>query len=316
MAINDITREDAKALLDEQKFSDIIKPELTGSAALASFRNVTMSKKVARMPVLAALPSAKWVSESATDPTGVKPTTKLSWKDKELIAEEMACIVPIHENLIADSDYPIFDEIRPLVSQEFGRLLDQAVFFGTNKPTTWTDPGLVPGAVAAENVVQATGDWFDDFNNTFAKVENDDFDVNSIFTGKFMRANLRGLTNKNGTPIYLDNVRGDGATPSIFGENLYYTANRLWNREAAHALVGDASSVIIGIREDVQVKLLTEATLGTGADQLNLAERDMVALRFKFRVAYATAYSTLNAPDQAKAFPFAVLAPAAPGVGG
>lgn len=40
---------------------------------------------------------------------------------------------------------------------------------------------------------------------------------------------------------------------------------------------------------------------------INLAERDMVALRFNFRVAFATAYST--AGGQVTDYPFAVITP-------
>ena len=76
----------------------------------------------------------------------------------------------------------------------------------------------------------------------------------------------------------------------------------------ATALVGDASKVVIGIREDVQVKLLTEATVGG----INLAEKDMVALRFKFRVAFATAYSTARVGGAVTDYPFAIIAPTDP----
>lgn len=302
----DISRADALALLAEQEIKEIIKPGVAGSAALDSFRTIPMSKGTARMPVLSALPTAGWVSESATAPAGVKPTTKVEWENKELIAEELAVIVPVHENLLDDTDYDIWGEVSPLVRAEFGRLLDLAVFFGTGKPATWTDPALVPGAIAAGNVVEAgTGrDLAEDFNQAFGLVEDDEFDVNAAFTGRFLRTSLRGLRDDTGQPIYLDALRSDGGTASIYGQDLHYVGNRAWNREAATALVGDASKAVLGIRQDVQVKLLTEATVGG----INLAERDMVALRFKFRVAFATAFST--AGGGATDYPFAVITPA------
>lgn len=301
----DITRADALALLAEQEIKEIIKPGVAGSAALDSFRTIPMSKGTARMPVLSALPTAGWVSESATAPAGVKPTSKVEWSNKELIAEELAVIVPVHENIIDDADYDIWGEVSPLVRAEFGRLLDLAVFFGVGKPTTWTDPALVPGAIAAGNVVAAgTGvDLAEDFNLAFAEVEDDGFDVNSAYTGRFLRSRLRGLRNTNGDPIYLDALRSDGSAASIYGQDLRYVGNQAWDRDAAVALVGDSSKAVLGIRQYVQVKLLTEATVGG----INLAERDMVALRFKFRVAFATAFST--AGGEATDYPFAVITP-------
>lgn len=303
----DISRADALALLARQDINEIIKPESNASAALASFRTVRMTAGTASMPVLAALPTAGWVNESATDASGVKPTSKVSWVNKNLVAEELAVIVPVHENLLADSKFDVWSEIRPLVVDEFGRLLDLAVFQGVGKPATWTDPALIPGAIAAGNVVvEGEGvDLAEDFNLAFAEVEDDEFDVNSAFTGRFLRSQLRGLRDANNNPIYLDGVRGDNNTSSIYGQDLHYVANRAWDREEALALVGDSSKVVLGIREDVQVKLLTEATVGG----INLAERDMVALRFKFRVAFATAFST--AGGEATDYPFAVITPAA-----
>lgn len=305
----DINRSDALALLAKQDINDIIKPATAASAALQAFRQVRMTAGTVTMPVLAALPTAGWVGESSSAPEGVKPTTKVNWTSKNLVAEELAVIVPIHENVLADSKFDIWGEVRPLVAAEFGRLLDLAIFQGVGKPATWTDPALIPGAIAAGNeVVEGTGiDLAEDFNLAFGEVENDEFDVNSAFTGRFMRTALRGLRDANDQPIYLDNVRGDNNTSSIYGQNLHYVGNRSWDSDQALALVGDASKVVLGIREDIQVKLLDQATLGTGENQINLAERDMLALRFKFRVAYATAFST--AAGEAGDYPFAVITP-------
>lgn len=309
----DITRADALALLATQDINEIIQDATVESAALRSFRTIRMSAGVARMPVLSALPTAGFVGESATASSGVKPTSKVEWERKELIAEEIAVIVPVHENVIDDSNFDIWGEVRPLVSQEFGRVLDGAVFWGTNKPTTWTDPALVPGAIAAGNAVEETTDLVDDINNTFAEVEDDGFDVNAAYTGRFLRSRLRGLRDTTGQPIYLDNVRSDGSTPSIFGQDLFYVTNGTWDRDVASLLVGDRSKAILGIRQDVQVKLLTEATVGG----INLAERDMVALRFKFRVAFATAWgASAERQGVTNPYPFAVLTPAAEEEGG
>lgn len=309
----EITKADALALLARQDINEIVKPDTAQSAALASFRAIRMSAGVARMPVLSALPTAGFVTDNGSgNPTPAsesKTTSKVSWLNKELIAEEIAVIVPVHENILNDSQFDIWAEVRPLVAQEFGRVLDAAVFFGVNKPTSWVDPALVPGAIAAGNdVAEGTGvDLADDFNLAFAEVEDDEFDVNVAFTARFLRSQLRGLRDEGGQPIYVDGLRSDGNTSSVYGQDLFYIGNRSWDRTKAIALVGDRSKAVLGIREDVQVKLLDQATLGTGVNQINLAERDMVALRFKFRVAFASAYST--AGGEANDYPFAVITP-------
>ncbi len=304
----DIARDDALALLARQDINEIIKGGTQTSAALASFRTIQMTAGTARMPVLSALPTAGWVTESATETSGVKPTSEVKWDSKELIAEELAVIIPVHENVLDDSNFDIWGEVRPLVAQEFGRLLDLAVFFGEGKPATWKDPALVPGAIAAGNTFTAGSgtpkDLAEDLNQTFGKVEEDGFDVNAVYTGRFLKPQLRGLRDSNGQPIYLTAIREDGATESVYGERLHYVENGSWKRDVASALVGDTSNAILGIRQDVQVKLLDQATVGG----INLAERDMVALRFKFRVGYAVANPIQVGVENG--FPFAALVPA------
>ena len=298
----DISKAEALALLAEQDIDEIINPKTSQSAALQSFHSVKMTAGTAKMPVLAALPTAGWVTDTGAS-TDTKPTSKMSWRDKNLVAEEIAVIVPIHENTLADSKFDIWGQVRPLVVAEFGRVLDLAIFQGVNKPASWTDAALIPGAIAAGNTLEATADVAEDFNDAFALVENDEFDVNAVYTGRFMRSQLRGLRDSQNRPVYLDALRSDGDTSSIYGQDLFYVTNRSWNRNQAIALVGDRDAVTLGIREDVQVKLLDQATVGG----INLAERDMVAMRFKFRVAYATAYSTAGMAENA--YPFSVITP-------
>lgn len=298
----DISKAEALALLAEQDIDEIINPKTSQSAALQSFHSVKMTAGTAKMPVLAALPTAGWVTDTGAS-TDTKPTSKMSWKDKNLVAEEIAVIVPIHENTLADSKFDIWGQVRPLVVAEFGRVLDLAIFQGVNKPASWTDKALIPGAIAAGNTLEATADVAEDFNDAFSLVENDEFDVNAVYTGRFMRSQLRGLRDSQNRPVYLDALRSDGDTSSIYGQDLFYVTNRSWNRNQAIALVGDRDAVTLGIREDVQVKLLDQATVGG----INLAERDMVAMRFKFRVAYATAYSTAGMAENA--YPFSVITP-------
>ncbi|MCT2042614.1 phage major capsid protein [Pseudoclavibacter alba] len=312
-----IERTDALALLARQDINEIVKGSAKTSAALSSFRTITMSAGTARMPVLAALPTAGWVSESTTDKAGLKPVSEVAWDSKELIAEELAVIVPVHENVLADSAFDIWGEVKPLVVEQFGAILDAAVLFGTNKPASWVDPALVPGAIAAGNTFAAGSgtvkDLAEDINAAMGLVEEDGFDVTAAYSHRGLKARLRGLRDANGQPIYLHEIRADGVTSSIYGVDMHFVENGSWNKAAATALVGDASKAILGIRQDVTVKLLDQATLERAdGTLLHLAQRDMVALRFVFRVGYAVA-NPIQAgnTDIAKQFPFAVVTPAA-----
>lgn len=303
----DITRADAQALLKEASVGDIIQEATQESAALSTFRTIRMPAKQHRMPVLSALPDASFVGESATDDEGVKPQTKVNWENKYITAEELAVIVPIHENVIADQEFDIWGEVRPLVAEAFGRKLDQAVFYGTDKPATWTDDALVPGAIAAGSTVAAgTGeDLGADFNAAFGLVEDNGFDVTNAYAGRNLRSQLRGIRDANQNPIYLDGIRSDNNTSTIYGQPLYWVRNGAWDKEKSLALVGDSSYAVLGIRSDMEVKFLDQATVGN----VNLAERDMIALRFKFRVGFATAAPKFTREGGDDPYPFAVITP-------
>lgn len=305
-----ISKTDAEALLARQDINEIVQEAERTSAALSTFRTIRMSAGTARMPVLSALPTAGFVTDDTEATSGVKPTSNVAWQNKNITAEEIAVIVPIHENVFEDSSFNIWNEVRPLIAQEFGRVLDGAVLFGTNKPSTW-DASLEDGARAAGNVYSAAsaGDLAEDINQTWGLVEADGYDVNINYAARSLRSQLRGLRDSTGQPIYLDNVRADGATPSIYGEDIHYVTNGAWVPASGTApadtgatlISGDRSKAILGVRQDMTFKILTEATVGN----YNLAERDMIALRVKFRVGFAVATS-VN-PEAASGYPFAVL---------
>ena len=297
----DITREDAAAILSEQKVSEIVDVATVDSVVLNTFETVPMSKKVLRQPMVSALPDAHFVGESNFDDAqdtdgaaeGVKPTTGMKWTDATMTAEEIAVIVPIHENTLDDADIDIWAAVRPKVAEAFALRLDKAVLFGDEAPASWTHANLVAKAIAAGNTVaqgRTDKDLADDFNDLFALVEDDDFDVTDVFSVKSLRSKFRGLRDANGQPIYLDGVRGDGSTATIYGETLRYLSKRLARPTVAQAIALDRNQYQVGIREDFTVKFLDQATVGG----VNLAERDMVALRFKFRVAFGSFISPLE----------------------
>lgn len=305
----DINRSEAEALMARQDMGEVFAQAAEGSAALRTFRTINMGTATARMPVIDALPTAGFVTEDSGD-TGKKPTSQTVWANKTLTAEEIAVIVPIHENVFDDTSINVWDEVRPRIAEAMGAVLDGAVFFGTNKPSSWPT-SLEDGARAAGNLYSAatTGDLAEDVNQTMALVEADGFDVNVHYAPRALRAQLRGLRDDNGQPIYLDNFRADGAdAPLLYGQPLEYLTNGSWVAAVgspaggASLITGDRTKAILGIRQDVTFKILTEATVGT----LNLAERDMIAIRAKFRVAFQVADAT-TIEGGSSAYPFAVL---------
>jgi hypothetical protein len=189
------------------------------------------------------------------------------------------------------------------------RTLDAAVIFGANAPTTWASEGnLVGKAVAAGNVVArgtnnaAAGGIYGDLSDTVAKVEEDGFVPNGAIGNVTLKGRLRQTRATTGEQI---------AFPSELPQPTYGLPG-LWPTgvNAAELLVGDFSQLVVGVRQDMTYKLITEGVItdNTGAIIYNLPQQDMSALRLVFRAAYAVSnpinYENGNASTRS---PFAVL---------
>lgn len=279
----DITRAEVASLIGEEYGPQVIKAATQGSTALAAFPNVNMGTKTRNIPVLATIPEAEWVTD--TDNSGVKPTSKATWVNKTLVAEEVAVIVPIHENTLDDATEDILAELADLGGQSLGKKLDQAVFFGVDKPSSWTSLDIHAAAVAASQTVEVvdgnanTSDIWGAAMQVAGMIADAGFDPEVAIAKRSLSFTLANLRNANGDPVLTD-------SGNLRGLDTYWSRNGAWVPADATALIADPSTVRIGVRQDVTVKFLDQATLGTGENAINLAERDMVALRFKARFAY------------------------------
>jgi HK97 family phage major capsid protein len=278
------------------------------------FRQVRMATNQTRMPVISALPTAYFV----TGDTGLKQTTQVDWSNKFLNVEELATIVPIPEAVFDDTNFDVWANIRPLLTDAIARALDAAVVFGTNKPASWA-PAIVTDATSAGNVVnRSVGTPRTDkaglagyFSDAFAQVEADGFAVNGIAANTIYKGLLRNTRDANGQLLPEVNPA------SVYGEQVLYPMRGLWPAPgvgAAEAIVGDFSQAILGVRQDITYKVITEGVItdAGGLIQYNLPQQDMIALRVVFRCAFQTA-NTLNYdnPTAGTRYPFSVIKQAA-----
>lgn len=298
MPFNDlVTRGDAAVLIPEEVAAEIQNTVMNVSVARTLMRQIPMSTATMRMPVLQSLPQSYWVNGD----TGLKQTTKVSWADKALQVEELATIVPIPENVIADMDYDPWAQIRPLIEEAIARKLDAAILFGFNKPDTWPE-AIVPAAVAAGHT--ATGTPPGSINEALSLLENQDIPVSGITARGSVRGALRqALIELGGATAF------GGAPQDLWGYPLQYpTPTSQWPQDVT-AIVGDWTAAIIGVRQDITYRLLTEGVITDedGAVILNLPQQDSVALRVTARYAFTVADILVgDGEDVTPLYPFAV----------
>lgn len=307
---NLVSRTSAQALIPEDVSNDILGGLSNDSAALQMFKQVRMSTNQTRMPVLSALPTAYFVNGD----TGLKQTTQVDWSNKYLNVEELATIVPIPEAVFDDANFDVWTNIKPLLTDAIARALDAAVIFGTNKPASWGG-AIVSDATTAGNVVnRSVGTARTDkaglagyFSDAFAQVEADGFAVDGIVANTSYKGLLRNTRDANG------NLLAEVSPGSVYGVPVSYPMRGLWPASAAgaaEAIVGDWSQAILGIRQDITYKVITEGVIqdNSGVIQYNLPQQDMIALRVVFRCAFQTA-NVLNYdnPTAGTRYPFSVI---------
>lgn len=307
-----ISRANAEALIDQQIANEIIQNLPAQSRFLQLARPMPrMTSNQMKIPVLTGLATAGFVSGD----TGYKPTSNLTWDKVYITAEELAVIIPVPEAVIADASYDMWAEIRPRITEAFGKAIDAAAFFGTNKPESWPT-GIVPGAIAAGNVVLHTpnGDLYQEImgvNGLVAKVEEKGVTVNGFMGALELRAKLRGTVDNNRQPIFHQSYSNGntGAFPfDLGGQPIGFPENGAWNAEDALLVAGDFSYARYAIRQDITWKILDQAVLtdGNGNVVLNLAQQDCVAIRAVMRIGWALP-KPVNAVSGTDYFPFAVL---------
>ena len=307
---NLIDRTGAESLIPVQEANEIIQGTITQSAVLSRGRKLAnMTSKQYKVPVLDMLPIAYFVNGD----TGQKKTSKMAWDKKFIVAEEIAVIVPIPEAVLDDSEYDIWAEVKPRITEAFGKVIDGAILFDAEKPSTWRD-GLVATATKAGTVVtlDTQDDLFDKIMaevGVIAKVEDCGYFVNGHMADISMRAKLRGLKDNNGQPLFKSDMQGS-TSYALDGSPINFPNNGAFDKSKALMISGDFSQLVYSIRQDITFKLFTEGVVQNtdGSIAYNLMQNDMVALRAVMRLGWEIP-NPINAlkTDKAKRCPFAIM---------
>lgn len=307
---NVIDRSGAESLIPTQEANEIIQGTITQSAVLSRGRKLAnMTSRQYKMPVLDMLPIAYFVNGD----TGQKKTTKQAWDKKFITAEEIAVIVPIPEAVLDDAEYDIWAEVKPRVTEAFGKVIDGAILFDVNKPSTWRD-GVVTTATKAQSVVTlgASDNLYDKImaeEGVIAKVEDSGYFVNGHMADISMRAKLRGLKDADGNPIFKSDMQG-ATSYSLDGSPMNFPNNGAFDKSKALMISGDFSQLVYSIRQDITFKLFTEGVVQNtdGTIAYNLMQNDMVALRAVMRLGWEIP-NPINAlkTDKTKRCPFSIL---------
>ena len=307
-----ITRTDVP--IPTEEVGELLKVMPEESVLLKRARRQPMSTKTVKQTIMTTFPDAYWVDGD----TGLKQTTKQSFSQPTMTAEELAVIAVVPDAVIDDSSLPIWATLRPYLAEAIGKKVDQAAIYGIDKPASWP-LALVPGAIAAGvitpgNLAATPADARKDAGQLAADL--------GLKMARSAGANLSGLIAQAGTGWELDRIRDadrrpiyDGVAGALRGVPFDELKNGAWSDvgtgDTAVPLIGvDWSQVYVGIRQDITVKLLDQAVISDAAGKVifNLAQQDAKALRVVFRVGYQAVMPVNHQQtDATKRFPAGVI---------
>lgn len=307
-----ITRSDVP--IPTEEVGELLKVMPEESVLLKRARRQPMSTKTVKQTIMTTFPDAYWVDGD----TGLKQTTKQSFSQPTMTAEELAVIAVVPDAVIDDSSLPIWETLRPYLAEAIGKKVDQAAIYGIDKPASWP-LALVPGAIAAGvitpgNLAATPADQRKDAGQLVADL--------GLKMARDAGANLSGLIAQAGTGWELDRIRDadrrpiyDGVAGALRGVPFDELKNGAWSNvgtgDTAIPLIGvDWSQVYVGIRQDITVKMLDQAVISDAAGKVifNLAQQDAKALRVVFRVGYQAVMPVNHQQlDPAKRFPAGVI---------
>ena len=338
------TEFDAWPLIPQTVSNEIQDGIVEQSAALSMFdRLPNMSSRVHRMPVLSTLGYAEFVCDTTDDdlvqgadqqvddarylemkgePYGtgdpgivpeegaphLKPTHQMKWENIFIVAEAIAIVLPVPDDVLDDSEYDLWAAMRPRIIEAFHQRIDSAIIWGQSRPQAWPT-GVVPTAIARGQVVAegAGVDFADDLSLLMGLLEQQAYDPTGFMAAPSVKATLRGLRDTQGMPIFTPGMQG--VPDGIWGLPLTYIRNNTMRTTTSRLITGKMDEAKYAIRSDMSWKLFTEGVISDdqGRVILNLMQQDSKAMRVVMRLGWAIPNPIHKLRAGRQGYPFAVL---------
>jgi len=256
-----------------QGVSDALLDVLTvESVALSLGQVVRMPQGLEQFPVVSALPAAGWVNPRFG---GQKPATKIEWSSVMIVPEELACALAIPSAFVDDAGFPVWAQVRPLISSAMAQVIDAALLFGNGEPATFPPNGVSGGTII-------TGaDALEAIDKGMAAIEATGLVPNGIASGPQIGTALR--------QEYRALMVTPEAPPAKTLYGLQVSTTPVWDDTKGDAIVGDWSKLIIGLRQDIRFETSDSAILQDGAGEIiaNAFQEDLIAMRCYMRLGAA-----------------------------
>lgn len=275
---------------------EILQKTQEASAIMQLARRVTLPGRGLTIPMITGDPTAAWVAE-----TGVKPVSNPQLNTKIMQAYKIAVIETFSDEFRRDMK-ALYDALIARIPGALSKCFDSTALGATEKPgenfdnfASCTAQSLIPdsnastydGLVAADTDIATHG---------------------GILSGFALSPQARGIllsaVDSTGRPLFVNSV-AQGAIPLILGvpthmnKGIYKAGTAGTNgTPAIVGIAGDWSQALFGTVEGVKIDINDTATVtvgsGTNAEQINLWQQNMFAVRAEIEVGFRADTSVFN----------------------
>lgn len=281
--------------LPSEVSSEIMQKVQESSAIMQLARPVTLPGRGLTIPVITSDPSASWVAE-----TDEKPVANPGLSTKLMDAYTLAVIVPFSNQFLRDAR-ALYDALIARLPGALALKFDQTVMGAADKPGANFDNFA---ACTAQSLIASVGHTaYDALVAAFTDVAAGGFALDGFGLSPAAQGILLGAADSTGRPLFVNSV-AEGAIPRILGARAM-TGRGLYKAgvapvgtgagtPASIGVAGDWSQAMYGVVEGVKIDVSDQATLTSGTTQINLWQRNMVAVRAEIEVGFRANTSAFN----------------------
>lgn len=283
----DINRTTNSMALPSDVASEILQKTSSESAIMRLARKIELPGRGVTIPVITGDPTAAWVAE-----TDEKPVSNGTPGTKLMSAYKIAVIETFSKEFTRDAKI-LYDALIQRLPAALAGVFDSTIIGATQAPGQNMDTfancqtqsilnannGTYLGLVAADSDISTHGGV-----------------VNGYAFGAQGRALLLTAVDTTNRPLFMASAN-DGVVDKVLGNPTYFNKNLYKagtpgtsGTPAVVGIAGDWSKALYGTVEGVEIGISDQATLtvgsGTSATQLNLWQRNMVAVKAEIEVGF------------------------------
>lgn len=277
MAI-DVSRLTEGVLMPPVLSAEIIQKTQEASAVMALAKKVPLTGDGTLQQVVTGDPEPEWVGEETDEIIVSRPT----FGSKKWQGYKMGVIVPFSKEFLRNKT-ALYNVVLERLPGTIAKKFDATAFGWAKRPGEYFDQ------FSASPVASLMGDSYDQLIAAKALITAADGSLSGWILSDAGNDTLIALKDKNGMPIFGQNVLMSGELSRILGAAVKTTKAAYHANADEPDVIGYAgawSDANYGIIENMTMSLSTEATIKDGDDEIHLWQRDMVAVRVTFEAGF------------------------------